>query len=516
MKNLNPLSTIPDWVRSTVFYQIFPDRYARSASVQVSGIFAPWGFRPTQHGFAGGNLRGIEENLDHIADLGANALYLCPIFSSTANHRYHTHDYFRIDPVLGSEKDFDNLLRSCHARGMRLVLDGVFNHCSRGFYPFNSVLEQGEESPYIKWFHIHGFPLNAYGRDKANYDCWWGLPALPKFNTANPEVREFLFSVGEYWVERGIDGWRLDVPSEINDNSFWQEFRRRVKVINPDAYIVGEIWENPARWLQGDQFDGVMNYVARKAILDAFMPHRPRQHGETYFSPPAGTSHDPVGFAQEQMQWAQRLALDLEAAFPGDGFGYNLNLLGSHDTLRLVTLAGENLPTPEDAFVRNPLPRQNLRKEYPASALMALTLLYMLPGAPCIFYGDEVGLEGGRDPDCRRCMPWNELTQNFREQEPYVTLQFFNLLRRQSRVLGEGNFGCRLEGEGFLVWRALGGERLELLLGWPGSVGIEPEKGKNLKTLYQRGLQPLGNQGAGLLGAGGILLRQRVQKGEFG
>ena len=239
--------TFPAWVKDAVFYQIFPDRFCRSSRYKAVGKFVEWGSNPTRENMFGGNLAGITDKLEYIASLGVTALYLCPIFKSNSNHRYHTVDYFEIDPVLGTLKDFDRLVKKAHKLGLRVILDGVFNHCSRGFFQFNSLMELGRNSPYVDWFHVHGWPLHAYS-GKPNYDCWWGFPALPKFNTDNPDVREYLFSVGEYWMKRGIDGWRLDVPNEIDDDSFWQEFRRRIKAINPEAYIVGEIWDEPTRW----------------------------------------------------------------------------------------------------------------------------------------------------------------------------------------------------------------------------------------------------------------------------
>ncbi|MFC6662298.1 alpha-amylase family glycosyl hydrolase [Deinococcus multiflagellatus] len=217
----------------------------------------------------------MADKLDYIASLGVNAIYFCPVFQSAANHRYHTHDYYQVDPMLGGNAALRHLLDEAHARGIRVVLDGVFNHASRGFFQFNDLLEQGEGSAYRDWFHPSAWPLNAYDESKpANYAAWWGNRALPKFNTDTPAVREFLWDVAEHWIRFGIDGWRLDVPNEIDDDAFWQEFRRRVKAINPDAYIVGEIWGDAHRWLAGDQFDAVMNYHFTRPCL-AFLARAP-------------------------------------------------------------------------------------------------------------------------------------------------------------------------------------------------------------------------------------------------
>lgn len=411
------MHVFPSWLSSAVFYQIFPDRFRRSADYKAAGVFAPWGEKPTAHNFFGGNLRGVREGLDHIQELGANALYLCPIFSSTSNHRYHTNDYFRIDPLLGDEREFDNLVEEVHRRGMRIVLDGVFNHCSRGLYQFHSLLECGEESPFVDWFHVDAHPVNAYSGQNPNYRCWWNLPALPKFNTSNPEVREYLWRVGEYWIEKGIDGWRLDVPNEIDDDSFWQEFRRRIKSINPEAYIVGEIWDNPTRWLQGDQFDGVMNYPARKAIFEALTPEHESLRGD----------------------WAERLCAGLRDAFPLGRFGHPLNLLGSHDNRRIASY-----------FHRHP---QRL--------LQAWAILFFLPGSPCIFAGDELAQKGGKDPDNRRCFPWEKLALG-KQTATWAHLRRLVELRQSHRALQDGSFSCEAMSWGVRMWREWEGQRVEL------------------------------------------------------
>ena len=362
----------------------------------------------------GGNLAGIVDKLEYIASLGVTALYLCPIFKSNSNHRYHTVDYFEIDPVLGTLKDFDRLVKKAHKLGLRVILDGVFNHCSRGFFQFNSLMELGKNSPYVDWFHVHGWPLHAYS-GKPNYDCWWGFPALPKFNTDNPDVREYLFSVGEYWMKRGIDGWRLDVPNEIDDDSFWQEFRRRIKAINPEAYIVGEIWDEPSRWLKGDQFDGVMNYPLRRAVLAYLFDEKPIDLAE----------------------FAKRL----REAFPAGRFGVPMNLLGSHDTIRQASLPCSNL--------------QRVK--------LALAILFFLPGAPCIYYGDEIGMEGGKDPDNRRTFPWESLSDGRRSP----VFRFMNeliALRNKERVLRDGALEIVYSSRHLSIVRTLGKKKMTLCI----------------------------------------------------
>ena len=186
----------PDWVKSAIFYQIFPDRFARSRSVAKPTNLERWDYPPTLHGFKGGDLIGVVEHLDYLQSLGVTALYFCPIFQSTANHRYHTHDFYKIDPILGGNAAFKRLLEEAHRRGIRVVLDGVFNHASRGFYQFNHLLENGQASPYLDWFYVNGWPLHAYeGHKPPNYAAWWGFGHLPKFNVKDPACRQYLLDV---------------------------------------------------------------------------------------------------------------------------------------------------------------------------------------------------------------------------------------------------------------------------------------------------------------------------------
>ena len=245
--------TTPDWLQDALFYQIFPDRFANGDADNDPPNVQPWGALPTLSGFQGGDLRGIKQRLDYLLDLGINAIYLNPIFLSPANHRYNTSDYYTIDPRLGNLQDFHALINAAHARGIRVVLDGVFNHCSRGFFAFTDLLENGSESAYLNWFHVKKFPLNAYQPGKARqYSTWWGYKSMPKFNTDNPAVRRYILDVARYWIEQGADGWRLDVPNEIDDDAFWAEFRQVVKSANPEACLIGEIWTaDPAGWVKG-------------------------------------------------------------------------------------------------------------------------------------------------------------------------------------------------------------------------------------------------------------------------
>ncbi|MDY6868733.1 MAG: alpha-amylase family glycosyl hydrolase [Chloroflexota bacterium] len=375
---MSGLTHTPDWVKNAVFYQIFPDRFAKSDSLEKPTHLEPWDSPLTRTGFKGGDLLGVYEKLDYLQDLGINAIYLNPIFASAANHRYHTFDYYHVDPILGGNKTFFKLLEEAHRRDIRIVLDGVFNHASRGFFQFNHILENGEKSPYLDWFDVYGFPMNAY-QGKPNYSCWWNLPALPQFNTDNPQVRAFLFEVAKHWIERGTDGWRLDVPFEIKDESFWRQFRTATKLPNEDAYLVGEIPSEAQDWLQGDMFDGVMNYQFTAACIGFFGAE---SRDETMISGMMGLPEVPVLDAQG---FAQRTKELLEI-YPRQNALAQLNLMDSHDTPRFLTMVSGN-----------------------ASAFRLATLFQMTyPGAPCIYYGNEIGLTGGREPENRGVFPWDE------------------------------------------------------------------------------------------------------------
>jgi cyclomaltodextrinase / maltogenic alpha-amylase / neopullulanase len=397
-------------VRDAVFYEIFPDRFASSERVAKPGPLEPWDAPPTYHGFKGGDLLGIVEHLDYLADLGVNALCLTPVFASASNHRYHTYDYYSVDPLLGGDAALRELLGTAHARGMHVVLDGVFNHSGRGFWPFHHVVENGAGSPYLDWFYVDraalkaGASLQPYPtreeeqamaaasaerRDgeaslrHLGYRAWWDLPALPKLNTDNPHMREHLLGAAEHWLRFGIDGWRLDVAEEI-DAGFWREFRARVRSVRDDAYIVAEIWRVKPEWLSGDTFDGLMNYPLAEALLGFTAAHHLDMEG-------LSTQHEFREFVRPMDGPAFHDRLDgLMTAYRPEAIEVQLNLLGSHDTARFLTLAGDDL----------------------ASLELAMLAVMTLPGAPCIYYGDEIGMAGRLDPDNRRAFPWEQAAWN--------------------------------------------------------------------------------------------------------
>jgi len=454
----------PDWVKHAVFYQIFPDRFAKSKQPRKrllqNFIWEEWHEVPTLQGYKGGDLWGVMEQLDYLQDIGINAIYFTPIFQSASNHRYHTHDYYQVDPMLGGNPAFKDLLDAAHERNIKVVLDGVFNHASRGFFFFHDILENGPHSPWVDWFKIEGWPLSAYdGNFPANYAGWDGNRALPVFNHDNPEVREYIMEIAEYWIKFGIDGWRLDVPFEIKSPGFWQEFRERVKAVNPEAYIVGEVWEDAREWLDGTQFDGVMNYLFAAPTIAFAAGDRvdlAQLEGRSYYPYPAL-------FAKEYGAQIQKV-LDL---YPWQIQLTQLNLLASHDTARLLTIARGDK----------------------ASVELATLLLLTFPGAPSIYYGDEVGLPGALDPDSRRGFPleahWEVDVLDYHKQ--------LIALRHKYAALRTGSYHILFaEGAVYVFARILGHEEIVVAVNVstePANISFEPANLKSThdKLLYGKG-----------------------------
>jgi len=422
--------TIPGWVQDAVFYQIFPDRFAKNPRNPSANLpFETWDSPPTVHGFKGGDLYGIVEKLDYLQDLGITAIYLNPIFESASNHRYHTFDYYNVDPLLGGNNALRELLDKAHARNIRVILDGVFNHASRGFWQFHHVLENGIASPYRDWFFFDTARLQgrrrwgAYptpeeiqelqsGEDSLQaigYRGWWNLPALPKFNTNTQAVRSFLFDVAKYWMDFGADGWRLDVAGDIDDDSFWQEFRYRVRQANSDAYIVGEIWDEAQRWLQGDQFDAVMNYQVAKALL-AFCGGRHLDLRVLHQQ----SNYRGIQNSIDAHEFANRLDHNFNL-YRSDITYAQLNLLDSHDTPRFLSCTGGD--------------KDSLK--------LAWLFLFTFPGAPCVYYGDEIGVDGEHDPYCRKPFPWDESKW---DTDLRGTVKSLIALRKQNDALRRGDF----------------------------------------------------------------------------
>jgi glycosidase len=348
---------MPDWAANKVIYQIFPARFASSQNLPEN----VWYKVPADAAMdLKGDIRGVIGKLPYIRDLGVDVVYLTPIFHSKSRHKYDTIDYYTIDPSFGTESDLIEMVDKAHDLGMKVVLDGVFNHTSPEFFAFQDVKEKGEESQCRHWYYLNGKP-NWSGRfTKPNYKCFSYFGGMPKVNLQNPETADYFIKVALYWLRKAhIDGWRLDVADEIAPN-FWRRFRAAVKREFPAALIVGEIWHYAADFLQGDQWDSVMNYPFNNAVVD-FVANQALT---------ASQFLNELGFLRGNYHNAVHPVL--------------WNLVGSHDTPRILHRCGEDK-----------------RKQRLVAALQLL-----LPGMPMIYYGDEAGMTGGKDPDCRRGMVW--------------------------------------------------------------------------------------------------------------
>lgn len=379
----------PDWVQDTVFYQIFPDRFNNGNLSNSSKKVCKWGDKPTKENFFGGDLEGIIFKLPYLEELGVNALYLNPIFKSPSNHKYNTTDYYKIDSSFGNENTLKRLVEKLHRRGMRIILDGVFNHCGDTFWAFQDVIEKGPKSKYKDWFIIKSYPIVK--QPEPNYRCWMGVSSMPEFNTDNSEVREYLLEIVKYWIkEADIDGWRLDTV-EYMDPSFVKQIREAAKEVKKDAYVMGEVMGVATSWFKNKSLDAVMNYKLRDLLIDFFIKK----------------IVNAVEFDQQLYNFRQTYS-DLINPFM-------FNLLDSHDVPRFLTLC-----------------KGNIKK-----MKIAVVFLMTYIGAPVIYYGDEVGMMGGEDPDCRRTMIWDKNQQNI------DLLNFYKRmikLRRESQALRRGSF----------------------------------------------------------------------------
>ncbi len=367
------IASVPDWLKNAVIYNIFPDSFA-SAKHEISNTPCEKELAGNPvRGKLGGTINGIRENLGYIAGLGFNCIYLNPIFAAGEYHKYDLLDYYQIDPCFGANEDFRLLVRECHARGMRVIIDGVFNHCGWNFFAFQDVVENGADSQYADWFYELNFPVvrPETGDEIPNYECFAYERLMPKLNTGNPEVRAYFQKVGTHWVEQyDIDGWRLAVADEV-DHWFWRDFCRAVKAAKPDAAIIGEIWQSAPFWLDGRMFDSTMNYDMMK-------------HCKRFF---ALGEISAAAFDARVTDMRMRYRKNLT-------YG-QLNLLDSHDVPRFLSLCGED------------------ERRYRLAVLFLLTF----PGAPSVFYGDEQGITGILEDDYRAPMRFaeTELTAFYRK-----------------------------------------------------------------------------------------------------
>ena len=357
------IARVPDWVHDAVVYNIFPDSFA-TAHEFISLNPTEMDFHgQTVKGKLGGTLQGVSENVGYLKDLGINCVYVNPIFAAGEYHKYDLLDYFHVDPVFGGEVAFREMVDTLHANGIRIIIDGVFNHCGWYFFAFDDVVKNQEKSKYRNWFYHLEFPVERpeTPEDYPSYACFAYERMMPKLDTATPEVRDYFCKVGRYWVEEfGIDGWRLDVASEVDDG-FWRAFRNTVKEVNPDALLIGEVWESAGHWLQGDMFDSAMNYDFRK-------------HCNLFF---AEGAIDAADFAGRITNMLMRYRVQTVPA--------QINLLDSHDVSRFLSLCNGDTT------------------KYKLAILFMMTFV----GMPTVFYGDELGIQGIQEEEYRHQMLWN-------------------------------------------------------------------------------------------------------------
>lgn len=425
------IHAIPDWVYDAIFYQIFPDRFYNGDPANDPPGTVPWDEAPTTANFFGGDLPGVREKIPYLKDLGINAIWFNPIFAASSNHRYNTADYLRVDPGLGTNQDLVDLAAALRRADMRLVLDGVFNHSGTDFFAFQDVIAHGPASPYWSWYYCTSWPI-CQEPGRTNYACWWDFPSLPKLMVTNPETRRYLLEVGSYWVRQAqISGWRLDVPNEI-EPTFWAEFRNEVRRADPETYIVGEIWHDARFWLWRRLFDGVMNYLFRDTVLDYFAKRR-------------------ITLAQLDLRLGRT-----RLRYPENANFALLNLLDSHDTARVITVFQDELTGQPghngsyDEAVRHLRP--------------ALLLLFTYPGAPLLYYGDEIGMVGGPDPGCRHTFTWDESAWNL---PFYSFIKLLIRLRNEHAPLRRGLFEPVLADdptEIYIFARRYQGERMIIIL----------------------------------------------------
>ena len=401
--------TTPDWAKGAVIYQVFPDRFCKVGACDLAGKLTPyvvhenWDeevfWQPNEKGeilnndFYGGNFRGITEKMDYIASLGTTILYLNPISKSFSSHRYDTGDYKTPDPMLGTPEDFKAMCEAAHARGIRVVLDGVYSHTGSDSLYFDREGSFGgkgaycsKESPYYSWYTFQQYP--------DRYNSWWGFYTLPTVNKMDPAFLDYIIdspdSVVAHWLALGADGFRLDVADEL-PNEFMDRIKKRIRSIRPDALLIGEVWEDASnkiaydvrrRYFVDGTLDSVMNYPFRTAIL--------------HF----------VRGKEQAADFARRIMTVVEN-YPSQVLACNMNLLGTHDTARILTVLVDEFDGPREVLARRKLePAQlALAKQ---RLLCATVLQFTLPGSPSIYYGDEAGMEGGKDPFNRRTYPWGK------------------------------------------------------------------------------------------------------------
>lgn len=408
---------VPTWVENTIFYQIFPDRFENGNKSNDPKGTQSWAELP-KHWDAcfGGDLVGVQQRLPYLSQLGVNGVYFNPIFRSPKSHRYETSNYREVDPILGSNADFAKLSRALHTMGIKVVLDGVFNHVAPDFPQFADLVKNQEKSPYKQWFFVKKYPV--FVGDPAPYEAWNNFPSMPKVNVDHGPAAEHMLGVIDFWeAEAKIDGWRLDVAGEVSMD-FWRKFRKRLKGVDDSRWIVGEVWGDGSPWLRGDQWDSVMNYPFRDAVIQFIA----------------------MGSLSSK-QFGERLMANYESYAPQVSRNM-MNLIGSHDTPRFKTMCGG-----DDRLAK-----------------LGATMLLTWVGAPSIYYGDEIGMEGDKDPDNRRGMEWPKATRGNMVLEHYRELI---RIRKSSPALLKGTPSVVLSpesGKAFAFWRTYGQESVLVIV----------------------------------------------------
>lgn len=432
--------TTPDWAKGAVIYQVFPDRFSKAGQCDLTAKLKPYVihqsweeevfWQPTPRGevlnndFYGGNFRGITEKMDYIASLGTTILYLNPISKSFSSHRYDTGDYKTPDPMLGTEADFRAMCDAAHARGIRVVLDGVYSHTGANSLYFDREHTFGgkgaycsKESPYYSWYTFHDYPNS--------YNCWWNFDTLPTVNKMDPAFLDYIIenedSVVAHWLNLGADGFRLDVADEL-PNDFMVRIKKRIREIRPDALLIGEVWEDASnkiaydvrrRYFVDGTLDSVMNYPFRTAILNFLRK-------------------------KDGAQALRQSVMTVVENYPHQVLHCNMNLLGTHDTARILTALVDDFDGPREVLAQRRLSQQQLGQAREL-LMMATVLQFTLPGSPSIYYGDEAGMEGGKDPFNRRTYPWGK-----EDRELLSHHRQLGQLHRQLEALrlGEIEFFC--------------------------------------------------------------------------
>lgn len=402
----------PEWVKEAVFYSIFVERFYNGNVENSPANLDNWDDNPKPTSFLGGDLQGIIDQLDYLYDLGINGLYLTPIFESPSNHKYDIVNYYEIDPYFGDKKTLKELVEKAHARGIKIVLDAVFNHCSSYFPPFMDAVRKGKASEYFDWFYIDE---NSLQQETPSYKMFGYVTSMPKMKTSNPALKKYLLDAVRYWTtEFGIDGWRLDVSDEI-DHQFWRDFRAVVKSINKEAIIIGENWHDALPWLMGDQFDSVMNYSVTKLCID-------------YFAQNNITSK----------RFEEKLSSVL-IRYPDQVNEAMLNLLDSHDTERFLTTCKEDTKALKNAAA----------------------FLFGYIGIPCTYYGTEIGMDGNYDPGCRKGFDWNK------EQWDMELYQYYKKLikiRKEEPALKYGSIEFKSTDQVFIMKRSFEKQKIYVLI----------------------------------------------------